>query len=143
MTTLQELGPTVQLSQRKKITLVVGDIIAFLVFAAIGRNSHNEFAGAAELLAIVKTASPFIMGWFVVAIFVGTYRPDVVNKLKPMLMYSVLGWLIAWPIGLALRALMLWKGIPLSFALVTLGSMMLIMLIWRTLFATVLAKRLD
>jgi hypothetical protein len=94
-------------------------------------------------LAIVKTASPFIMGWFVVAIFVGTYRPDVVNKLKPMLMYSVLGWLIAWPIGLALRALMLWKGIPLSFALVTLGSMMLIMLIWRTLFATVLAKRLD
>lgn len=143
MTTLPKPQESSKLSQRSTIALIVGDIIAFLVFASIGRSSHNESAGAAEILHVAETAAPFIIGWFIVALFAGTYRANVVQNWKPMLTHTALAWLIAWPIGLALRAIIRQSGIPLSFALVTLGAALLILLIWRTLFATVLAKRLD
>jgi hypothetical protein len=43
--------------------LAAGDAVALMVFAAIGRRSHDEAAGVAAALAVVGTAAPFIAGW--------------------------------------------------------------------------------
>ena len=51
--------PTVRLAT---VTLAAGaDVLAVLVFAAIGRNAHGEMGGPFEVLT---TASPFLVGLF-------------------------------------------------------------------------------
>lgn len=119
--------------------LVIGDIIAFLVFAAIGRRSHGEAAGLAAGLEVFKTAAPFLLGWFLTAPFIGAYRQ--VTTPTWMARRTALAWLVAWPVGLALRALLLWRGIPVSFAIVTLLSNGVIICGWRTVFAWLRSRR--
>jgi len=52
---------------RRIATLIVGDALAFLVFAAIGRSSHGEATGLAAIPQIALTAAPFAAAWFIVA----------------------------------------------------------------------------
>lgn len=126
---------------RQGIALFVGDTIAFLVFATIGRASHNEAAGLSAFLQVVETAAPFALGWFAVAAFAGTYRADVAQRPRVMLERTALGWLLGWPIGLLLRAVIRQTTIPFSFAVVTLVTNMAILLAWRGLFAWIQRRR--
>ncbi|MCG8351374.1 MAG: DUF3054 domain-containing protein [Chloroflexales bacterium] len=123
------------------VWLVVGDLIAFLVFAAIGRRSHGAAAGLGALLEVAWTAAPFIAGWLLTAPFVGAYRREHTLAPGPMLKRTALAWLAAWPVGLALRALFLSRSIPLSFAIVTLISNAIIICGWRGVFAWMRARR--
>jgi hypothetical protein len=121
--------------------LVAGDAVAFLIFAAIGRASHAEAAGLDALLQVAETAAPFMAGWFVAAPFLGAFRPDVIAAPRRMLARTALAWLVAWPIGLGLRALIRQSGIPISFALVTLITVLCILALWRGIFAGVASRR--
>ena len=56
------------------VSLVVGDALCFIIFAAIGRGNHGEATGLAAIPQIVVTALPFLTGWFLVAPFVGAFR---------------------------------------------------------------------
>jgi hypothetical protein len=53
---------------------------------------------------------------------------------------TALTWLVAWPIGLGLRALIRQSGIPLTFAAITFITVLVLTGIWRLAFALV-AKR--
>jgi hypothetical protein len=127
--------------ERSVSLLVAGDALAFLVFAAIGRSSHGEAAGLDAVLQVVATAAPFAVGWFAVAPFLGALRPALLVRPGPFLARTALAWLVAWPVGLLLRALLLQRAIPLSFALVTFVSVLVLLAGWRTLFTLVLARR--
>ncbi len=137
-------APTVSLFSytRSSLVLSIGDGIAFLAFAAAGRNTHAEAAGLDAIPQIIETAAPFVIGWFLIAPMVGAYRADVTNNPKRMLARTALAWLIAWPIGLGLRALIRQSGIPISFALVALVVVLAIVGIWRLAFALV-TRRVD
>jgi hypothetical protein len=126
---------------RRTVLLVVGDALALLIFAALGRASHGEDAGLTALAQVAETAAPFIVGWFAVAPLFGTYRTQVTGALQPMLARTALTWLIAWPIGLGLRALIRQTTIPVSFALVTFVTVLAIMSLWRGAFALIAARR--
>jgi hypothetical protein len=119
--------------------LALGDVGVFLAFAAIGRSSHGEAAGLGALAQVAETAAPFIAGWFAVAPLLGAYNP--VAGLRPMLARSALSWLVAWPIGLGLRALVRQSGVPVSFALVTFAAVLIIMALWRGAFALLAVRR--
>jgi hypothetical protein len=121
--------------------LVFGDVVAFLAFAAIGRGTHNEPIGLAAIPEIVLTAAPFAIGWFIVAPFVGAFRPDLVQEPAAMAKRTALAWALSWPVALALRWLFVdrLRNTPasdfLSFALVTFVFVPAILLIWRWPFA--------
>lgn len=142
------------LGRRGYVTaLVLGDILAFLIFAALGRRSHGAAAGLTALFEVIKTAAPFLLGWFAVAPWLKAYRDErslTSNPNEPqqrgplvraMLKRTTLTWLVACPIGLVLRALFLWRGIPVSFAIVTFASTLLILGGWRAAFAWLVARR--
>ena len=120
---------------RRAALLAGGDLLAFLLFSAIGRASHSEAAGFEALAQIAETAAPFALGWFVVAPLLGAFGADTTDSPRRMLGRTALAWLVAWPIGLLLRALIRQTGIPLSFAIITLLTNMLILLGWRGAFA--------
>jgi hypothetical protein len=126
----------------------VGDIVSFLVFAALGRSSHGEAAGLGALFEVAKTATPFLLGWFLAAPWLGAYRlaekpgaPPL--QVGPFVRRTALAWLAAWPLGLALRALFLWRGIPVSFALVTFITNIIFLVGWRGIFAWLASRRFQ
>lgn len=125
---------------RRIAALVAGDVLAFLAFAAVGRASHSEAAGLDAILQVAGTAAPFALGWFVVAPLAGAFKAELAAKPRKMLERTALAWLIAWPIGLVLRALVRQSGIPLTFAIITLLTNMLLLLGWRGLFAWLTAR---
>jgi hypothetical protein len=123
------------------LTLVAGDAVSFLVFAAIGRSSHGEAAGLDALLQVAGTAAPFALGWWLVAPWVGAYRVRqegaqgwAARLPRSFLVRTMLAWVLALPVGLALRALFLQRGIPLSFAVVTFIATTILLLGWRGVF---------
>lgn len=118
------------------IILVIGDILCFLIFAALGRNTHGETSGFAAIPQIIVTALPFAAGWFLVSPFVGAFRRKVMAQPRAMAIRTALAWLLAWPVALLLRGIFVDHGIPpLSFALVVLLFNMLLLLVWRWPFA--------
>ena len=119
--------------------LAAGDTAGLLLFAAIGRASHSEAAGLEALAQVAGTAAPFVAGWFLTAPVLGAYGAKT-ETLRGMLVRTALCWLVAWPIGLILRALALQRAIPLSFALVTLVTVLVILVLWRGVFSILTAR---
>ncbi len=122
------------------VMLVVGDAIIFLIFSAIGRRSHNEAAGFDALWQIALTAAPFALGWFLVSPFVGAFRRGLEKQPRKMITRTTLAWTAAWPAGLLVRGLVEQRVPPLSFALVTLISNMILLVLWRGLLAFGMSK---
>jgi Protein of unknown function (DUF3054) len=118
------------------IMLVLGDVLCFLIFAALGRNTHSEASGSAAIPQIIITALPFMAGWFLVSPFVGAFRQKILTQPRAMVIRTALAWLVSWPVAMLLRGIFVDHGVPpLSFAIVVLLFNMLILLIWRWPFA--------
>jgi cation transport ATPase len=118
------------------ITLVIGDLLCFLVFAALGSNTHGEVTGLASIPHIIVTALPFAAGWFLVSPFVGAFRRDIVARPRTMAIRTAVAWLISWPVTLILRGIFVDHGIPpLTFDIVALLFNLLIIEVWRWPFA--------
>jgi hypothetical protein len=114
------------------IILVIGDVICFLIFAALGRNTHREASGFAAIPQIIITALPFAAGWFLVSPLVGAFRYKILTQPRAMVMRTALAWLLAWPVAMLLRGIFVDHGIPpISFAIVVLLFNMVLLLIWR------------
>ena len=113
--------------------LALGDGLALLTFAAVGRASHSLTAGV-PLLAALLTAAPFAAAWVIVAPLVGAYRGRNLVSPGRWLARTALAWLMAEPLGLVLRAQVLGRPIIPIFALVTLAAAGAILLAWRGLF---------
>ncbi len=132
-----DITPAARMLDRRRVALLLlGDALAFLIFAAIGRGSHGEAHGLAALPQIALTALPFAAAWFIVAPFAGAYRRDVGANPRNMVKRTVLAWLLSWPLAMALRGIFVDHGIPpLTFAIITLVFNTGILLLWRWLFA--------
>ncbi len=118
------------------IMLVIGDLVCFLVFAALGRDTHGEASGFAAIPQIIQTALPFAAGWFLVSPIVGAFRHKILAQPRAMVTRTALAWLLAWPVAMLLRGIFVDHGIPpLSFAIVVLLFNMVLLLIWRWPFA--------
>ncbi|NJK79383.1 MAG: DUF3054 domain-containing protein [Chloroflexaceae bacterium] len=129
-----------------RLLLIAGDATAFIIFAAIGRRSHGEAAGLAAIVEVFKTAAPFLLGWFIAAPWLRTFRPDHYQPGNNPAWWQFAGrialaWVVALPVGLALRAFFLQRDIPISFAVVTFITNLLLLLSWRGVFAVLWKRR--
>jgi DUF3054 family protein len=122
------------------IMLVIGDLMCFLVFAALGLNTHREEAsGFAAIPQIIFTALPFAAGWFLVSPFVGAFRSKILAQPRAMVMRTVLAWLLSWPVAMLLRRIFVNDDIsPRSFAIFAIVVLLfntVLLLVWRWPFA--------
>lgn len=138
-TKAEEPGTTRNTGWQRSAILVVGDIIVFIVFAAIGRRSHSE---SGDILGPVITALPFEAAWFLVAPFVGAFKRGLERNTGKFVLRTFLAWLVAWPVAMLLRGVFVDKAVPpWTFALITLISNTILLQVWRVPFSLFFKKR--
>jgi len=109
---------TTRLSQRTVITTAVVDVVAVVVFVAIGRRNHNE---GTALSGIIGVAAPFLIALGISWIGLRTWR-EPFNRAS-----LVATWIFTVAIGLLLRRLVFDRGIAIAFiivATITLGVLL-------------------
>jgi hypothetical protein len=129
------------------------DVIALLVFAAIGKASHAAGDGtsiAQETLAVVWTALPFIVSWLTTSYFTGVYQtldPKTNNNssdntwLACSWKQTFQGWIVAIPLGCVGRGLIKGYVPPLPFVIVTMLATLIILGLMRTAYDFVVVAR--
>ncbi|KAF8023072.1 hypothetical protein BT93_F0536 [Corymbia citriodora subsp. variegata] len=117
--------------------LAGGDVVALLLFAVIGRFSHGFPVFDLETL---RTADPFVAGWFLGAYFLGGYAGDGrgENGLSKAVISTTKSWALGIPLGIAIRVVLSSHIPPYNFILVTMGSTAVLLIGWRTLLYSVL-----
>lgn len=121
-----------QTARRTTAALAAGaDLLAVLVFAAVGRSSHAEMVNAYGVLA---TAAPFLLGlllgWLVVRAWHAPLRLPV----------GVAVWAGVVTAGLGVRAVFTHR-LPLTFVLITVAVLALLLLGWRAVAHLVTRSR--
>lgn len=121
-----------------RLILLLGDLIAILLFVFIGQQDHATTDINNPLLGLLRAAFPFLIMWLIVAPIVGAYPSAENITLRRLLLRGLNAWLIAAPLGLLLRAFLFERGgIPAIFMLLTLLVAGAFILIWRLLFGFV------
>ncbi|MFC6713807.1 DUF3054 domain-containing protein [Branchiibius cervicis] len=119
---------------RRAVGAFVLDVLLVVLFAAIGRRSHDESGAAAGVLS---TAGPFlaglVLGW-VVSLAVRRSAPVSVNS-------AVSVWFATVFFGMVLRVLT-GRGIAVSFVIVASVVLAVFLLGWRWA-AGFIARRLT
>jgi Protein of unknown function (DUF3054) len=114
-------------SRRISALAFAADLVAVVVFAAIGRMAHSR---PDDLLGLAGTAAPFAAG-----LVVAWVTPVV--RAHPQ---GLRAGLVVWA-GAAVLGLVLWAvftgALPVSFAVVTIISLGVLLLGWRGLTASV------
>ena len=109
---------TTRLSRRAVITTAIVDVVAVVVFVAIGRRNHDE---GAALSGVLGTAAPFLIALGVSWIGLRTWR-EPFNRAS-----FIATWVITVFVGLLLRRVVFDRGIATAFiivATITLGVLL-------------------
>lgn len=124
-----------------QLILIVGDILALLLFVFIGQADHELVNPENPLGGVILSGAPFLAAWLVTAFLLGAFRAEVLNP-RVMLTRSLTTWLIALPIGIVLRAFLLNLAvIPFLFLLAAYAFGGLFVLGWRMAFVFLMQWR--
>jgi Protein of unknown function (DUF3054) len=115
--------------------LLAGDVAALATFAILGRRSHQEATGWDAIGGVLETALPFIVGWIVAAWLLGAFTAEHTGSLRAIVQRTALAWLLAFPLAVVGRAVLLGRGSPWTFYLVAFSVAFLMLACWRLLFA--------
>lgn len=126
---------------RSTFLLSLGDALAILLFAVLGRQSHSETAGG--IAGAFEVAAPFIIGWLFIAPWLGTHRPSAWASLRSAAAAVLKAFVPAYVAGSLLRALFMGRFSPPAFYLVTAAVILALLLGWRWVYTLVVAPRLG
>jgi hypothetical protein len=122
--------------QQAVTSLVIGDILVFIIFAIIGDTSHGKVSGLASVLHSIVVALPFIAGWFIVSPFMGMFRRELLTQPRAMAIRTLWAWIPAWVIAMILRGIFFDHGVPApAFMAIALVFNAALLEIWRWPFA--------
>jgi hypothetical protein len=125
---------------RTTAILILGDLVCLAGFVLVGMQQHETLGGQNAITRFAINTGPIALAWLASGLALGAFR---LAPLPSFWRATVLAWLVAAPLGLLVRALLLNSAIlVVIFVLITLGLGGAILLAWRTLFA-VIARRLQ
>jgi hypothetical protein len=119
---------------KKAALLLAGDLAMLLLFVYIGQRDHELIDANSPVLGLLLPTAIFAIPWFVSGILLGSYDTDTIPR--SFLARSLNTWLVAAPLAVWLRALVLGRAVvPTSFISAALGFGGLMILGWRLVFA--------
>lgn len=121
-------------------SLVIGDVIAFITFAVIGRKNHDE---AIDFIDVLSTAAPFVISWVALSSFLGAYNRDATSSIGNVPKSLLSSWGVCVPLALVIRGFIKGYVPPTPFIIVTLISTYVLLLLWRALYITAVGETSD
>lgn len=123
-------------SNRSAWILFAGDALCLAGFALAGLRSHAvAAAGRVVWLLFIVDAGSLLLTWSLAGLALGVFHFSLPLRLRVVWGRSLTAWLVAAPLGLVLRALLLASPtVAVPFVLVTLAVGGLALLVWRSLF---------
>ncbi len=131
----------INMNHKPQFLLMLGDVVIFMFFAFTGRETHAP--GDTHLIVnALPTLLTFLIVWFAIAAVGRVYRSVVMTNLRAALVRTLVAWIIAAPIAIVIRALILQRtAIPWQFVAVTMGLVGSLLLIWHGGVAWFLKRR--
>eukprot|EP01041_Mallomonas_annulata_P012037 gene12037-25225_t len=120
--------------------LMIGDIIALITFAAVGRSNHAEDL---NLIDTILTASPFLISWLFLSPLLGAYSQNATASKLGAFTGLLPGWTLSIPLGLGLRGLMKGAMPPTPFIVVSMTATLVLLSVWRLLYVTLFGETSD
>jgi len=125
---------------KNRVDLAVVDSLAILTFAFVGRSNHGE---GVDLLAVFATALPFLLSWFALSPFTGTFSRQSTSSKANIPKGIVLGWAVSVPLALALRGLLKGAIPPTPFIVVSLVSTFALLSFYRFAYISLVGATSD
>lgn len=122
-----------------KPLLAAVDFAALVTFAGVGKASHSA-DGALDIQAVLTTALPFLFAWFATSPFTGIYKDrddDDDGGVLSAGKVAAKGWIVAIPLGCALRGIIKGYVPPAPFVIVTLIATLVLLGGSRILYSVV------
>jgi len=123
-----------------RLGLAFGDISSFLTFAAIGRSNHNE---ELDILSVLITALPFLMGWLVVSPLVGAYSRTATSSLSSVPFGILPALSVSTLLGLAGRWAIKGYQPPIVFAILAFVFPFVLISLWRVIYIKLFGTTSD
>lgn len=118
----------------RSLVLLLGDVVTLVVFAMIGRRTHDEAIGLAAARDVLTTAAPFVLAWVPVATLLGALGTSKTGTVAGIVTWTAIAWVAALPLAIVIRALILGRPSPLVFYAVAAGTGFVMLLCWRMVF---------
>ncbi len=119
--------------------LVLGDSLSIATLTIIGFATHGELQ-ASFLARMFTTFLPLLAGWFLIAPWLGLFRPEITKEPR-QLWRPLLAMLLAAPIAATLRAVML-NTVVLPLFVGILGATCAFgIFLWRAIWLLIQQKR--
>ncbi|WP_168188669.1 DUF3054 domain-containing protein [Thermoflavimicrobium daqui] len=115
------------MSLSRTVGWVLGDLFIFLLFSASGRYFHGL---SLDISAILFTAFPYILCWFIISPFLGLFKP---RHYLQILWRTCLAVFLTTTIGTWLRAILINHHFDWLFYQVTLVFFLVVFLVWRSI----------
>lgn len=116
------------------------DFAALILFAGLGKASHSA-DGTLDIQGVMTTAFPFLLSWFATSPFTGIYADNNIGSgIVDAGKVAAKGWIVAIPLGCALRGVIRGYVPPTSFVIVTLIVTLIILGGSRMIFSVVTDK---
>jgi len=125
------------LNERINIPLLLGDWLTLALVTVIGFLSHSQQVQFGRFLA---TAVPICLSWILTAPWFGIFSKEKNQGLRN---WWKIGWavLLAVPLAVILRGLVLGSAVQVSFTFVMIATSLLGLLIWRLIWSIVIRKK--
>lgn len=117
------------------LLILLGDLIALLLFVYIGQRDHGLVDAENPLQGLLWASWAFALAWVIAAALLRAMPDAATLSGRALLANGLNAWLVAAPLGVLLRAYFLGRAvIPTSFLAATLAFGGLFILGWRLLF---------
>ncbi len=114
------------------LLIVLGDLIALLLFVYIGQRDHGLVDTENQIQGLLWAGWAFALTWVIAAALLRALPNAATLSARSLLANGLNAWLVAAPLGVLLRAYFLGRAvIPTSFLAATLGFGGLFVLGWR------------
>ena len=118
--------------------LIIGDLLALILFVWVGQADHGTANDSNPIGGAIKASWEFALMWLLIGWTLGAFPQFKDWTVLTLLSRPLIAWLIAAPLSLLLRSLVLSRlNIPTLFLAATLGFGILFLWAWRLLIILV------
>ena len=117
--------------------LAVGDSVALIVSAAVGRSYIGE---SVDIISTLAISVPFIASWLLVSPFLGSFTREATSSKGNVPRGLVLGWTIAIPVAIVLSESFKVVKTPVETLIFTQISVFACLGIWRLIYILLIGE---